>query len=232
MPGSSSKRATPSTTRPPRTAPVRSSSTTGGRATASRSPATTTTGATRRKSARSCSTYIPDNQAALNAALAGEVDVVTGFDANLEGADRGGRRLRARARRVDRQGHARLQPDLRPARRQARAPGDPPGDRPRGLHRGGGVRARRSTARSPSSTPATRTSRRSRRTIPKPPAQLLKDAGRRGPHTDPHDPELLLHDDRPDPRLGPQRGRHHARGRLGRLPDVAHTTSTPTTTST
>lgn len=27
--------------------------------------------------------YIPDNQAALNAALAGEVDVVTGFDANL-----------------------------------------------------------------------------------------------------------------------------------------------------
>jgi peptide/nickel transport system substrate-binding protein len=28
--------------------------------------------------------YIPDNQAALNAALAGEVDVVTGFDANLE----------------------------------------------------------------------------------------------------------------------------------------------------
>lgn len=28
--------------------------------------------------------YIPDNQAALNAALAGEVDVVTGFDANLK----------------------------------------------------------------------------------------------------------------------------------------------------
>ncbi|GAA1842162.1 ABC transporter substrate-binding protein [Microbacterium koreense] len=28
--------------------------------------------------------YIPDNQAALNAALAGEVDVVTGFDANLQ----------------------------------------------------------------------------------------------------------------------------------------------------
>lgn len=28
--------------------------------------------------------YIPDNQAALNAALAGEVDVLTGFDANLE----------------------------------------------------------------------------------------------------------------------------------------------------
>jgi len=28
--------------------------------------------------------YIPDNQAALNAALAGEVDVLTGFDANLQ----------------------------------------------------------------------------------------------------------------------------------------------------
>ena len=61
--------------------------------------------------------YIPDNQAALNAALAGEVDVLTGFDANLQGADRGERRLHARARQVHRQGHARVQPD-----RRARSP--------------------------------------------------------------------------------------------------------------
>ena len=53
-----------------------------------------------------------------------------------EGADRGDRRLRARARPVHRQGHARVQPGVGPARRPARAPGDPPGDRPRRVHRG------------------------------------------------------------------------------------------------
>ena len=40
---------------------------------------------------------------------------------------------------------------------------------------------------------------------------LLAEAGAEDLTLDADDPELLLHDDPADPRLGPQRGRHHAR---------------------
>ena len=55
--------------------------------------------------------YIPDNQAALNAALAGEVDVLTGFDANLQEQIEANGDFTLELGQVHRQGHPRVQPD-------------------------------------------------------------------------------------------------------------------------
>ncbi len=88
-----------------------------------------------------------------------------------EGADRGHRRVHPRARRIHRQGHARVQPDLRSAGGPARAPGDPPGHRPRGVRRGARV-GRDPVRADPVAGPrATRTSPMSHRTTRTPPAR-------------------------------------------------------------
>ena len=62
--------------------------------------------------------------------------------------------------------------------------------------------------------------------------ELLAEAGRRGPRAHAHDPELLLDDDPADPRVGPRRGRHHARGRTPSTSRPGSPTSTRTRTTT
>ena len=204
-----------------RTAPVRSCSTTGSRATASRSPATTTTGATRPRSPRVVFDYIPDNQAALNAALAGEVDVLTGVRREPEGPGRGRRRVHAHPREVHRQGHPRVQPDS-----PARSPTSACGRRIRqAIDHEAFIDAAGPGETLYGPIPELDPGYEDLSDVapydPEAAKALLDDAGVEGPDADADDPELLLHDDPADPGVRPQRGRHHPQGRLGGLLHLA-----------
>ncbi len=85
-----------------------------------------------RRSRRSSSSYIPDASAAVNATLAGDVDVQTALDATLAGpARRRADGITLTEGQDDRQVHARVQQPARSLQRPPRPAGAPLGHRPR-----------------------------------------------------------------------------------------------------
>ena len=165
--------------------------------------------------------YIPDNQAALNAALAGEVDVLTGFDANLkEQIEANGDFTLELGKSTDKgtlafnqaAGSPLADKRVRQAIRQA-------------IDHDAIIEALASGQTQYGPIPELDPGYEDLSDVapfdPEAAKALLADAGVEDLTLTLTIPNFYSTDDPADPRLEPQRGRHHARGQLGRLPDVA-----------
>ncbi len=175
--------------------------------------------------------YIPDNQAALNAALAGEVDVLTGFDANLKDQiEADGAFTLELGKSTDKGTLAFNQKSgpladkrVRQAIRQA-------------INHEAFIDAAASGEALYGPIPELDPGYEDLSDVapydPEAAKALLAEAGAEDLDADPDDPELLLHDHPADPGVRPQRGRHHPQGGLGGLRQPGSTTSTSTRTTT